>query len=950
MALYPPIIASSLPAFDFNKGYIPIQFSISKYNSLSEINTLQITIKRHTSNVNVILTDMLSIPFDVTTEESERTLNKIFYNSKTRLYELNLSTDKISLEKNALYRMQLRFSSVGINSNINSSAYTNNAALYSEWSTVCIIKPIIAPTFYIKDLYTTGLDGFDAQVDSFSLDYPTADFVGVYSLKSEANKDGKETKATSSQILQRWRLRLLDKDWDDDLNTIDNHIIADSNWNFIGAYSYDSTEDPQQFSFSCNLNYEFPTNQTDYKLYFQIETRNGYRDGVSYEFTSANTVDPDSDIDGTISAAVNEEEGYIKVKINFAEAENELQNYVLRRTSSTSNFLYWEDIKYFIRNTNSLDTQIYTDYTAESGIIYKYGIQKINVYGRRGTLKVTKECMGQWEHAFLLEGYDLTVRQLKLKYDFDISSYKTNISESKTDTIGSRYPFIRRNGNMYYRSFPITGIISASMDDEQLFTNNYELYGTDKLTVQSTTRVDQSNEDIYEEFFGEYDNYVNRYNYTHERKFRERVEAFLYNNNVKLYKSMQEGNILVKLMQVSLTPKKQLGRLIYTFSATAYEVANVHESYWQNTSVRTSSGTKDKMNTGAGVFSDSNVNIVQTLNNNGFFNIGTYESNLTSVDSEWKIGQITCYIGYDQNNHKPIITPQLIDKTNKKGIYNNIQLAIINKYWGPYSETNQQIPDKDTTDNVVITGMKIRDIHIEVDNAPYLINANSNVASHTGTYFENSSQYAGTQVNFNGSTIIIPALRSIYNIMDTSEFNILNTAFTIGKDGYPFIGTVDFLYKLTYEVDYTKQSYKTVSKNAVGFLDYDDILLGGNAINLAHMKYKQEYTDSTTGDIVKQRITGIKEAIIDSDPGTEIEVTITQQGNEGQSTESVTQTVYINETGTLHLDTLQESSIITSLKIKGLPTGDQTNPYRKPDILIYYFATVKTEYFKAVKK
>jgi len=66
----------------------------------------------------------------------------------------------------------------------------------------------------------------------------------------------------------------------------------------------------------------------------------------------------------------------------------------------------------------------------------------------------------------LLEGYDLTVRQLKLKYDFDISSYKTNISESKTDTIGSRYPFIRRNGNMYYRSFPITGIISASMDDE----------------------------------------------------------------------------------------------------------------------------------------------------------------------------------------------------------------------------------------------------------------------------------------------------------------------------------------------------------------------------------------------------------------------------------------------------------------------------------------------------
>ena len=81
--------------------------------------------------------------------------------------------------------------------------------------------------------------------------------------------------------------------------------------------------------------------------------------------------------------------------------------------------------------------------------------------------------MGEWEHALLLEtsgdGDVTKVRQLKLKYDFQISSYKTNISESKTDTIGSQYPYIRRNGNMYYRSFPITGTITAFMDDAQIF-------------------------------------------------------------------------------------------------------------------------------------------------------------------------------------------------------------------------------------------------------------------------------------------------------------------------------------------------------------------------------------------------------------------------------------------------------------------------------------------------
>jgi len=35
---------------------------------------------------------------------------------------------------------------------------------------------------------------------------------------------------------------------------------------------------------------------------------------------------------------------------------------------------------------------------------------------------------------------------------------------------------------------------------------------------------------------------------------------------------MQEGNIFIKLMEVNLTPKNELGRMIYTFSATAYEI------------------------------------------------------------------------------------------------------------------------------------------------------------------------------------------------------------------------------------------------------------------------------------------------------------------------------------------------------------------------------------------
>jgi len=45
---------------------------------------------------------------------------------------------------------------------------------------------------------------------------------------------------------------------------------------------------------------------------------------------------------------------------------------------------------------------------------------------------------------------------------------------------------------------------------------------------------------------------------------------FLYEDNVKLFRSVPEGNILVKLMDISFSPNQTLGRLVYSFSCTAY--------------------------------------------------------------------------------------------------------------------------------------------------------------------------------------------------------------------------------------------------------------------------------------------------------------------------------------------------------------------------------------------
>jgi hypothetical protein len=87
---------------------------------------------------------------------------------------------------------------------------------------------------------------------------------------------------------------------------------------------------------------------------------------------------------------------------------------------------------------------------------------------------------------------------------------KINTLSSKTDTIGSKYPFVRKNGDVYYRSFPISGTITAYMDEDHLFTDNEKMYNNcynscykpynEGLTPHSLFGVTESNQE-----YGYYD-------------------------------------------------------------------------------------------------------------------------------------------------------------------------------------------------------------------------------------------------------------------------------------------------------------------------------------------------------------------------------------------------------------------------------------------------------------
>jgi hypothetical protein len=59
-----------------------------------------------------------------------------------------------------------------------------------------------------------------------------------------------------------------------------------------------------------------------------------------------------------------------------------------------------------------------------------------------------------------------------------------------------------------------------------------------------------------------------------ERLFKNQVLEWLNDGNPKLFRTPEEGNFIIKIMKVSLSPEDKLGRLLHTFSCSACEIAD----------------------------------------------------------------------------------------------------------------------------------------------------------------------------------------------------------------------------------------------------------------------------------------------------------------------------------------------------------------------------------------
>lgn len=579
-ALYPPIIDTYTPIFIENglDTECKIWFSYSPYMSIDQhCNYVQVVINDQKTNKTVLNTDFWPTgvaAFKV--EEADEGTKEFAMN----LYYIKINSSQLQegFQTQTYYKAQLRF----IDKNIDPiqvtqsfSEMNKNLSSFSEWSTVTLLKCIKQPEVYIFSLKAEkGSGQGNSPTNPLVINTPLLNISGqalfedgesetvkTYKLSLEkvaVNEDGNNP---PEQIIES---ATLSTNYYDNSNSfkykfktiLDNGLY----WldiSYITKNGYDSTVNPQN-SFEPKK----------YGLYIQINANKGVAPPLS-----------------DISTVLDKDNGRIIINATVDDEQTDKDvTIAIVRSSSDTCFKEWEEI--YTALYHPKDIIAFDDRTIESGVWYKYNFQVVDESGARGrfideSIYNPQPLMIVFNDVFLTAGN----KQLKITLNNETGPLSYNLQESKTDTIGSQFPWIRRNGAIKYRTFSLGGLISYLGNNEMILFSNSEDSDTNieyqnNLAEKNINGLFYSKDDLFPqevlELYQSYnlDNGINDYNdIVLEKIFRDKVISFLLEDRPILFRSATEGDILIRLMDLSFSPNTQLKNYIYSFSGTAVEIA-----------------------------------------------------------------------------------------------------------------------------------------------------------------------------------------------------------------------------------------------------------------------------------------------------------------------------------------------------------------------------------------
>ena len=543
--LYPPVVPDAMPAF-LQKQVCLVGLSISIYNSIEDISTdlVQVSIVDLNKNISAFKETLYPSGIKIT---SMYPIDNLY--GYTHVIQIDPNDLKNGFELNHFYKVQLRFTKSGIDKvgMGESSWFEDHLTDFSEWSKACVIRPISTPSLSLNNFSETG-----QQTSEIMLSNPLVDIIGRLTFESKEE----------TEYLKSYNIKILDGETQEILFSSDDiYPIAKNEFNYTLPYGL--------------------TDGNSYFLQLSYTTNNLYQNSKKFKFIVIEYYGTDT-LNAAISTEPNSENGTIKIRITSTVGENFLGSFTIRRTSSESNFSFWEDIKTVSYTTGTQLNYEWQDRTIQSGVFYKYCVQKRNSNGIRGPIIKPQDSGGAEYVICEFEDMFLTTadQQLNIKFNPTLGDFKYNVTESQQITIGSKYPYIKRNADNYFRTFSIGGLISSFIDNSDWYipsvektSNDYEsqITGGELKNFTSKKEIYKNSANLYKQY--NKDNNISDYNdYIYERKFREKVYDFLYKNDVKLFRSSTQGNILVKLMNISFQPMDGLSRRLYSFTATAVEI------------------------------------------------------------------------------------------------------------------------------------------------------------------------------------------------------------------------------------------------------------------------------------------------------------------------------------------------------------------------------------------
>lgn len=510
--LYPPIISGTLPAFYLDTNSldrnikITVPFTMNRSVSANQVKGFALKIKT-VQNSEYLYTAY--------------TYNKVAFNLEGSSYvDFILSTSNNSEERSLI----LKTLKVGLFYKIQ-IAYIDNNNEVGNFSTVGISKYTTKPKVEIK--------GLSANMNNNHI----YNYIGTY---DQGNGDNTEK-------VYSYCFNIYD---------VNDNLIATSGENIHNT----TTDTELNFSYD-EFNYmkDFEIYKP-YKIQYSIQTNNNLQLS-SPLYKISQKVTAEAELKADIVATADFNDGYISVDlIGHKNNKNEeivvTGSFILSRASELDNYTNWEKLSTFKLVSERPTRHLINDFTAEQGRKYKYSIQQYNDNGLYSSRIFSNVVFSDFEDIFLYDGN----KQLKIRFNPKLGNVKTNLAESKIDTLGSKYPFFFKNSKINYKEFSISGLLSYLEDDKFFFINEEELFLPKKEYRQTTTSYDIIEDQV-------------ALNVARERLFKTKVLEWLNDGEPKLFRSPYEGNFIVRLMKVTLNPENKLGRLLHTFNGTAYEVA-----------------------------------------------------------------------------------------------------------------------------------------------------------------------------------------------------------------------------------------------------------------------------------------------------------------------------------------------------------------------------------------